>query len=435
MSSTPWRTLDSRPPILMTDAAIAGMCTLPLYTEGGEGYRGLEKALKEMQPEEVHAEVKTSNIRGRGGAGFPAGVKWGFVPKGTGKPVYLVCNCDEGEPGTFKDRWLISHAPHRLIEGILIACRAIGCNHAFIYMREEFRQEARRMRACLAEARAAGLLGSNIMESGWDCEITVFMGAGAYICGEETALLNSLEGKRGMPRVRPPFPAIVGLYGCPTVINNVETLATLPAIILGGGEWYTSYGTEESCGTRLFSISGRLATPGVYEIEMGVTWSTLLDDLGGGPSRGKPFKALYPGGSSTPILRAEEIADAVVSFEAAAELKTFLGSGATIVLDEGDDIVAATLNVAEFYAEESCGQCTPCREGCPWMVEILERIHAGEAGSDDIDLLIDVTRQIMGQTICAFGDGAAGPVQSAAIKFRDEFEARLMSGPSCGGNE
>jgi len=417
----------------MTDAARAGMCTLPLYTEGGEGYRGLKRAVFELSPEEVHAEVKTSNIRGRGGAGFPAGVKWGFVPRDTGKPIYLVCNCDEGEPGTFKDRWLLRHSPHRLIEGILIACRAIGCEHAFIYMREEFRGEARRLRACLAEAREANLLGDDILGSGWGCEITIFMGAGAYICGEETALLNSLEGKRGMPRVRPPFPALVGLYGCPTVINNVETLASLPAILIDGGEWYTTYGTEESTGTRLFSISGRVARPGVYEVEMGVPWSTLLDDLAGGPARGRPFKALYPGGSSTPMLTAAEVADASISFEAAAELKTFLGSGGTIVLDEGDDIVEATLNVAEFYAEESCGQCTPCREGCPWMVEILKRVASGDAVSDDLDLLVDVTRHIMGQTICAFGDGAAGPVQSAVLKFRAEFEARLNGG-SGGGN-
>jgi len=383
MSADIYRGMDNKPPILMTPEAIEGMTTLKDYQEKGAGYPGLEKALRETTPEEVHAEVKTSCIRGRGGAGFPAGVKWGFAPKDTGKPTYLVCNGDEGEPGTFKDRWLLRQTPHRLIEGVLIASYAIGCNQAFIYLRQ------------------------------------------AYICGEETALLNSIEGKRGMPRVRPPFPAIVGLYGCPTIINNVETLSNMPAIINNGGEWYASYGTEKSTGTRLFSVSGRVARPGVYEVEMGVPWSALLEDLCGGPSREKPFKALYPGGSSTPILKASELDGLVMTHEAAMELGTFLGSGGTIVLDEDDDIVDVALNVATFYKHESCGQCTPCREGCRWMVEILQRIADGFGTYDDLDLLIDVAGHICGNTICAFGDGAAGPVATVVKKFRNEFETRV----------
>jgi len=425
MSADIYRGMDNKPPILMTPEAIEGMTTLKDYQEKGAGYTGLEKALREMTPEEVHAEVKTSCIRGRGGAGFPAGVKWGFAPKDTGKPTYLVCNGDEGEPGTFKDRWLLRQTPHRLIEGVLIASYAIGCNQAFIYLRQEFDRESIRLRAAIEEARKAGLLGENILGSGWDCEVSVFMGAGAYICGEETALLNSIEGKRGMPRVRPPFPAIVGLYGCPTIINNVETLSNMPAIINNGGEWYASYGTEKSTGTRLFSVSGRVARPGVYEVEMGVPWSALLEDLCGGPSREKPFKALYPGGSSTPILKPSELDGLVMTHEAAMELGTFLGSGGTIVLDEDDDIVDVALNVATFYKHESCGQCTPCREGCRWMVEILHRIADGLGTSDDLDLLIDVADHICGNTICAFGDGAAGPVATVVKKFRNEFETRV----------
>lgn len=432
MSADVYRGVENADPILMTPAAIDGLITLEEYRTKGDGYSALEKALKTMTPEEVHEEVKTSSVRGRGGAGFPAGVKWGFIPPDNEKPVYLVCNADEGEPGTFKDRWLLRQTPHRLIEGILLSSYAIGCHHAFIYMRQEFDREAVRMRAAIEEAREANLLGKNILGSGFDCEVTVFMGAGAYICGEETALLNSIEGKRGMPRVRPPFPAVIGLYGCPTIINNVETLSNVPAIVNNGGAWYASYGTEKSTGTRLFSVSGRVANPGVYEIEMGVTWQDLLDDLCGGPSRGKPFKAIYPGGSSTPILKADEIDGIIMTHEAAFELGTFLGSGATIVLDEGDDMVDVALNVATFYKHESCGQCTPCREGCRWMVEIVQRIADGLGSTDDLDLLLDITSHICGTTICAFGDGAAGPLASVVEKFREEFEARMAVGAAKG---
>lgn len=419
----------------MTPQAVEGMLTLDSYRAGGLGYQGLEKVLNEMTPGEVTDEVRTSGIRGRGGAGFPAGVKWGFVPKDTGKPIYLVCNADEGEPGTFKDRWLLRHNPHQLIEGILVASYAIDCNHAFLYMRGEFDREAIRIRSCLEEARKVNLLGENILGSGFNCEITVFLGAGAYICGEETALLSSLEGERGMPRVRPPFPAVVGLYGCPTVINNVETLSNLPAIARNSGEWYKSYGTEGSTGTRLFSVSGRVARPGVYEVEMGVPWPALLEELCGGPARTKPFKALYPGGSSTPLMPASEIMDSTIDFESAMELGTFLGSGGTIVLDDGDDMVDASLNVALFYKHESCGQCTPCREGCRWMVEILKRIASGLGTTDDIDLLLDVTMHMTGNTICAFGDGAAAPIMSAVQRFRHEFEARVNGRSVAGGTD
>jgi NADH-quinone oxidoreductase subunit F len=413
----------------MTSEALEGMHTLDEYRARGCGYAGLEKVLSGISPSEITEEVKISGLRGRGGAGFPAGVKWGFIPKDTDMPVYLVCNADEGEPGTFKDRWLLRQTPHRLIEGVLIASYAIGCSRAFIYMRDEFAMEAVRLNACLEEARRNGLVGTDILGSGWDCDITIFKGAGAYICGEETALLNSIEGRRGLPRVRPPFPAIVGLYDSPTIINNVETLSNLPDIAMNGGQWYASYGTEESSGTRLFSVSGRVARPGVYEVEMGVPWSDLLDDLAGGPSRGKPFKALYPGGSSTPMLTAIEAENSTLDFESAMKLGTFLGSGGTIVLDSGDDIVEATLNVATFYKNESCGQCTPCREGCRWMVEIIKRIASGRGSAADIDQLLSVTGNITGNTICAFGDGAAAPVGSAVEKFRSEFEARTAGRP------
>jgi len=429
MSADLVRTLEGRPPILMTPETVAGIFILEDYRAGSHGYEGLRQALA-MAPGEVTTEVKTSGLRGRGGAGFPAGVKWGFVPTRSERPVYLVCNADEGEPGTFKDRWLLRHTPHQLIEGILIAAWAIGSHRAFIYLRGEFRNEERRLQACLAEARASGLLGRDILGSGWDCEITPFRGAGAYICGEETALLNSLEGKRGYPRVRPPFPANVGLYGAPTVINNVETLCNLPAILRRGGAWYAGYGTRQSTGTRLFSISGRIARPGVYEVELGQPWSVLIEDLAGGPGRGRPLKAVYPGGTSTPLLTAAEVAGATMDFESCMGLKTFLGSGGTVVLDEGDDMVEVVLNVARFYAHESCGQCTPCREGCRWMVQILEGIAAGTGRESDIDLLADITRHISGHTICAFGDAAAGPVASAVRKFREEFEARLVGGPA-----
>jgi len=413
----------------MTPAAIEGMLTLDAYRRREAGYEALAKVLRGKSPEDVTSEVKDSCLRGRGGAGFPAGVKWGFIPQDNGKPTYLVCNADEGEPGTFKDRWLLRHTPHRLIEGVLIAAYAIDCNQAFIYVRDEFATEAVRLQACVDEVRRAGFVGADILGSGWDCEITIFMGAGAYICGEETALLNSLEGKRGYPRVRPPFPAVRGLYGRPTVINNVETLSNLPAIIRHGGPWYASYGTAESTGTRLFSVSGRVARPGVYEVEMGVPWTALLDDLAGGPGRGKPFKAIYPGGSSTPLLTAEEASGSIIDFESAVEMGTFLGSGGTIVLDADDDLVDATLNVAQFYDRENCGQCTPCREGCRWMVHILRRIADGLGTAEDLDMLLDVTDHITGNTVCAFGDGAAAPIASAVRKFRDDFEARITGTP------
>jgi len=427
--SGPSRTLEGRPPVLMTEEVCEGIFTLADYRERADGFVGLQAAL-EREPGAVVQTVTESGLRGRGGAGFPAGVKWGFVPRQTDRPVYLVCNADEGEPGTFKDRWLLRHNPFALVEGILIAAYAVRSRHAFVYMRGEFADEARRLQACLDEARAEGLHGDDVLGSGWDCEITLFLGAGAYICGEETALLNSLEGQRGYPRVRPPFPANVGLYGSPTVVNNVETLANLPPILRNGGAWYAAYGTRQSTGTRLFSISGRVARPGVYEVEMGQPWSVLIDDLAGGPLRGEPVKAVFPGGSSTPLLTAAEVAEGTMDFESAMSMKTFLGSGGTIVLDAADDMVDVILNTARFYEHETCGQCTPCREGCRWMVEILERVARGAADLDDLDLLIDVTRHIHGNTICAFGDGAADPVGSAVLKFRADFEQRIgMSDP------
>ncbi len=427
MSADVFRGVGENGPILMTSESLEGVFTLPDYQDRCDGFVGLRRALEELTPADVVAQVTESGLRGRGGAGFPAGVKWSFVPRESERPVYLVCNADEGEPGTFKDRWLLRHNPLQLVEGILIAAYAIRSSRAFIYMRGEFAQEASRLEACLTEARKAGLLGGDVLGSGWDCEITLFLGAGAYICGEETALLNSLEGKRGYPRVRPPFPANVGLYGSPTVVNNVETLSNLPAILRNGGAWYAGYGTRQSTGTRLFSVSGRVANPGVYEVEMGIPWSALLEDLAGGTSRGFPVKAVYPGGTSTPLLTADEIQQGTIDFESAMTMGTFLGSGGAIVLDRDDDMVEVVRNVARFYANETCGQCTPCREGCRWMVEIIDRIADGTGVPDDLDLLLEITGHISGNTICAFGDGAAAPIASAVTKFRSEFEAHLGS--------
>ncbi len=399
---------------------------LETYRKAG-GYERLRKALFEMKPEEIVEEVKKSGLRGRGGAGFPTGLKWSFVPK-TDEPKYLVCNADEGEPGTFKDRVIIEKDPHLLLEGIAISAYAIGAHEAFIYIRGEYEYGAQVLERAVKEAEDAGILGPNAMGSGYDIKITVHRGAGAYVCGEETALLNSLEGRRGHPRIRPPFPASKGLYQHPTVINNVETLATVPFIVEKGGDWYASLGTEKSKGTKLFSISGHVNKPGVYELELGTPFEELIYDIAGGIRGGKKLKAVIPGGSSTPMLTADEIKGVLLDYESLQAAGSMLGSGAVIVMDETTCIVKAVYRMAKFYAHESCGQCTPCREGTRWMVQILERIVNGRGRMEDLDILLDMKNIMGGNCLCPLGDAALGPLISGVTKFREEFEEHIKTG-------
>ena len=398
------------------------------------GYKAISKALKEMKPDEIVEEVKKSGVRGRGGAGFPAGLKWGFVPKESDKPKYLCCNADEGEPGTFKDRVLIERDPHQLIEGIVISCYAIGIHTAFIYIRGEFVKGARILEKAIAEAYENGFLGENILGSGFDLDLYVHRGAGSYICGEETALMESIEGKRGNPRNKPPFPAIVGLYGGPTVINNVETLSNIPHIVMRGGDWYASIGTEKSTGTKLFCISGHIQKPGVYELPMGTPMQDLLYDVAGGMRNGKKLKAVIPGGSSTQILTAEEAERVRLDYESLEAVGSALGSGAVIVMDETTCIVRSTWRLSKFYEHESCGQCTPCREGTAWMEKILARIVRGGGRPEDIDLVVDICHNIFGNTLCPMGDAATGPVLSTIQKFRNEYEYFIEHKRSIVGN-
>lgn len=400
--------------------------TLRVFRESG-GYTRLKKALFEMKPEEVVEEVKKSGLRGRGGAGFPTGVKWSFVPK-TDAPKYLICNADEGEPGTFKDRVIIEKDPHLLLEGIAISAYAIGAHEAFIYIRGEYEYGARILERAIEEAEKEGILGDNALGSGYRIKITVHRGAGAYVCGEETALINSLEGRRGHPRLRPPFPASKGLYQNPTIVNNVETLASVPFIVEKGGDWYASLGTEKSKGTKLFSISGHVKRPGVYELVMGTPFEVLLNDLAGGLRDGRKLKAVIPGGSSTPMLTAEEIEGLTLDYEAIQAKGSQLGSGAVIVMDDTTCIVRVVWRLAKFYAHESCGQCTPCREGTRWMVQILTRIVNGEGRFEDLDVLLDLESIMAGNCLCPLGDAALGPLISGIKKFRSEFEHHIKTG-------
>jgi len=391
------------------------------------GYKALPKALG-LKPEDIVKEVKDSEVRGRGGAGFPCGMKWSFLDKKSGKPVYLVCNADESEPGTFKDRQLIHYDPHQLIEGILVSCYAVGAKVAYIYIRGEFPRGAQILLRAIEEARAKNFLGKNILGKGVDCEIYVHRGAGAYICGEETGLIESLEGKRAYPRIKPPFPAVIGLFGCPTVVNNVETLSNVPHILNNGAAWFKAMGVPGSTGTRLVCVSGPVNRPGYYEFEMGkLTMRQLLYDLCGGLKDGKQLKGVVPGGSSMPVLKADQI-DVALDFESLRKAGTMAGSGGIIVLDESADIVNATFNVAKFYAHESCGQCTPCREGTLWMEKMLHRIQEGGGRPGDVDLLWEVADNIDGKTICPLGEAAAWPVKAFVTKFRSEFEK------ACGKN-
>ncbi|MBI1761823.1 MAG: NADH-quinone oxidoreductase subunit NuoF [Acidobacteria bacterium] len=409
--------------VLTTRFHLKGAAADIAVYEQSAGYEALRKALKEWQPAQITDEVKKSVLRGRGGAGFPTGMKWSFVPKESKRPTYLVCNADESEPGTGKDRDLMRYDPHQLIEGMIIAAYALKSHTSYVYIRGEYWYIKEILEKALAQAYAKGYLGKNILGSGFDHDMYVHPGAGAYICGEETALLESLEGKRGHPRLKPPFPAVVGLYGGPTVVNNVETLAVVPWIILKGGEWYKALGTEKSGGTKLFTVSGHINRPGNYEVPMGYPLMDLINNECGGMKG--TLKACIPGGSSVPILNAEESAKLTLDYESAASLGTMLGSGGVIVMNETADIFETTRNVTHFYKHESCGWCTPCREGTRWLYKVFERMHRYEGRPGDVELLYDLADKILGKSFCALGDAAAMPVQSAIKKFREDFERRI----------
>ena len=418
--------------ILLEKINIPGIKTYEVYRQNG-GYASVEKAFK-MNPDEITEEVKTSGLRGRGGAGFPVGMKWSFIDKKSGNPRHLVCNADESEPGTFKDRYLMEYIPHLLIEGMITSSYALGANLSYIYIRGEYMWVYKTLERAIKEAYAAGWLGKNIQGSGYDLDLHVHCGAGAYICGEETALIESLEGKRGNPRLKPPFPAVKGLWQNPTVVNNVESIASVPWIVLNSGTEYAKIGIERSTGTKLISASGHIKNPGVYEIELGVSVEEFInsDEYCGGMIDDRPLKALVPGGSSVPILPAHLIYktaagnDRLMTYESLSDggfaTGSMLGSGGFIVLDEDQCIVKNTLTLARFYRHESCGQCSPCREGTGWMEKILHKIEHGHGTIADIDLLWDIQRKIEGNTICPLGDAAAWPVAAAIRHFRDEFE-------------
>ena len=399
---------------------------LNYYLESMNGYQAVQKVLKEMTPDQVIDEVKKGNLRGRGGAGFPMGMKWSFIPKASEKPKYLVCNADESEPGTCKDRQIIRYSPHLLIEGLMIGSYAIGCKHAYVYIRGEYVNEAKILNAAIDEAYAKGYLGKNIFGSEFSLDITVHRGAGAYICGEETGLLNSLEGKRGEPRVKPPFPAVSGAFGCPTAVNNVESIANVPHLIRMGGDAFSQLGKiDKSGGTRLISLSGHVKKPGVYEMQAGsMTLRQIIEEFGGGVINDKKLKAVIPGGSSSPVLSADEI-DVVYDVEPLMKVGTMMGSASVMVIHEDTDLVKLLLRITKFYAHESCGQCTPCREGCNWMESILHKILHGEAKPSDLDLIVDVAKNIGGKTLCPLGDAASGPVIAFIKKFRPEFESYI----------
>ncbi|HLS13114.1 MAG TPA: NADH-quinone oxidoreductase subunit NuoF [Beutenbergiaceae bacterium] len=393
--------------------------SLASYSESAYGYQALRSALR-TEPAELITMVKDSGLRGRGGAGFPSGLKWSFLPEPDGGPRYLVVNADESEPGTCKDIPLMLANPHSLIEGVAITSYAIGSNHAFIYVRGEVLHVYRRLLSAVREAHEEGLLGTDILGSGFDLQITVHAGAGAYICGEETALLDSLEGRRGQPRLKPPFPAVAGLYSRPTVVNNVESVASVPGIVRNGADWFASMGTEKSKGHGLFSLSGHVTRPGQYEAPLGITLRELLD-MAGGVRDGHRLKFWTPGGSSTPILTDEHI-DIPLDFEAVGGAGSMLGTRALQIFDETTSVVRCVSRWTDFYAHESCGKCTPCREGTYWMKQILHRLEAGKGTENDVDLLLDVAGNIDGRSFCALGDGAAQPIKSGIKYFRSEFE-------------
>jgi NADH-quinone oxidoreductase subunit F len=389
------------------------------------GYSSLKK-LFALTPEQVVEEVKTSGLKGRGGAGFPAGMKWSFVPKNTGKPTYLVVNADESEPGTFSDRFLLLNDPHLLLEGIICASYAIGCHTSYIYARGEFKYQIDRLNAAIEEAKKANYLGKNIQGSGFDLEVYVHRGAGAYICGEETGLLESLEGKKGQPRIKPPFPAIVGLFGCPTIINNVKTISSVPWIIDNGAKAYSALGTQESPGTHIFGLSGHVNQTGYWEMPFGMNMMDFINNNGKGVKGGK-LKAVIPGGSSCPVLTAKECEDLTLTYESMKSHGTMFGTGCAIIMNEHTDMAQVLKNLTHFYADESCGQCTPCREGTSWENRLMKKLLAGEATTKELDLMLEIADNMDGKTICVFSSALAMPVRSFIKKFRGDFEKYCKS--------
>ena len=410
--------------LLLRHREVPGIDRLEVYREHG-GFESFEKAVTGMKPAKITETVKNSGLRGRGGAGFPTGTKWSFIDNKIW-PHYVVANADESEPGTFKDRELMEKEPHMVIEGALITAYAIKCQTAFIYIRGEFAYAASQLARAIEEARKKGFVGKNVFGKGVDIEIIIHRGAGAYICGEETALMTSLEGNQGYPRVKPPFPAISGLYGCPTIINNVETLSNVPHIVNRGGDWFASIGTPKSTGTKIFCLSGHVNKPGNYELPMGTPLRELIYEYGGGIRDGRNLKAVIPGGSSVPVLTADKV-DVRLDFESLAEAGTMLGSAGVIVMDETVCMVKAALNMARFYQHESCGQCTPCRQGTYWLQRILYRIEHGQGRDEDLDLLLDICSNIEGNTICPLGDAAVPPVRSTVQNFREEYEYHIAN--------
>jgi NADH-quinone oxidoreductase subunit F len=416
--------VDTLTPVLSDNWDQINAWQLASYQRTG-GYDALRKALT-MQPADVVATVKDSGLRGRGGAGFPTGMKWSFIPQDNPKPKYLVVNADESEPGTCKDIPLMMASPHTLVEGVIVASYAIRASVAFIYVRGEVLHVVRRLQQAVQEAKDAGFIGQNILGSGYDLDVVVHAGAGAYICGEETALLDSLEGRRGQPRLRPPFPAVAGLYGCPTVINNVESIASVPAIVKNGPDWFSSMGTEKSKGMTLYSLSGHVTHPGQYEAPMGITLRELID-LAGGVREGHELKFWTPGGSSTPLLTSEHL-DVPLDYEGVGAVGSMLGTKALQIFDDSVCVVRAVLRWTEFYKHESCGKCTPCREGTWWLVQILERLEKGQGTEEDLVTLLDLCENITGRSFCALADGATAPISSSIAHFKDEYLAHFENG-------
>ena len=410
-------------PVLLKNVDVPDGHLLSTYEAGG-GYRALAKVLREHTPDEVVELVKQSNLRGRGGAGFPTGMKWGFVPKHADKPKYLCCNADEGEPGTFKDRIIMERDPHQLVEGLAVSAYAIGAETAYVYVRGEYVKAIRRLEQAIAEAHEKGYLGAGVLGSDFNFTIHIHCGAGAYICGEETAMLESLEGRRAQPRLKPPFPAVAGLYASPTVINNVETLACVPHIVMRGPHWFRAIGPDKSPGPKLYCISGQVKKPGLYELPMGIPLRELVEDHAGGPLPGRRIKAVIPGGVSAPVIPRDGL-EVGMDFDSLAAVGSMLGSAGVIVVDDSTCMVKVATRIVEFFHHESCGKCTPCREGLNWAVKVLRRIEAGDGTPGDLEQLDKLCKGIFGNTFCALGDGAAMGLRAALAHFRDEFVAHI----------
>jgi NADH-quinone oxidoreductase subunit F len=412
--------------LLLRHRGIPDLRRIDVYLANG-GYAAVRKALTEQTPEQLVEMVKASNLRGRGGAGFPTGMKWSFLPKQTAKPVYLCVNADESEPGTFKDRELLEYDPHQLLEGVIISAFAIRCHTAYVYIRGELFEACRRVEQAIAEARAHGFIGKNVLGTGFDLDVWVHRGAGAYICGEETGLIESLEGKRAYPRIKPPFPATHGLFGSPTIVNNVETLACVPHIVLRGADWFRGVGPEKSPGPKLFCVSGHVERPGVYELPMGTPLREIIYQHAGGIPNGRKLKGVIPGGASMPIFTPDEI-DVPMDMDSVQKAGSFLGSAGIMVMDDTVCMVWVLLNLQQFFHHESCGQCTPCREGTGWLEKTLHRLEHGGSDPRDVDLLLNVAGNMMGNTVCALADAAAMPVRALVTKYRAEFEQHAALG-------